>query len=209
MQTQRFLQPNPPLSMEDIVARENIKELITYERFCRDNSLWYGMRTCFTSDSEVTISWFKGTGDEFVDHSQAMQRYAPHQIYNIQVWQNGARAIAVMQATIQSRLDIESETYELQSDAKITYRVVKQDETWRIQHLDCVYEQDRLMSVLPTSSSFDRRALAPYRESYACLSYCLNYLGYDVNHQLIGIDQPEALEDFYVELDAWLMRDSE
>ena len=144
METQRFLQPNPPLSMEDIVARENIKELITYERFCRDNSLWDGMRTCFTSDSEVTISWFKGTGDEFVAHSQAMQRYAPHQIYNIQVWQNSARAIAVMQATIQSRLDIESETYELQSDAKIIYRIVKQEETWRIQHLDCVYEQDRL-----------------------------------------------------------------
>ena len=49
------------------------------------------MRTCFAKDSHVNISWFNGTGEEFVSSSEAMNRYAPHQIYNTQMWFNNHR----------------------------------------------------------------------------------------------------------------------
>ena len=76
---------------------KNILELIQFERFCRDNALWDSMRSCFAEDSRVNISWFDGTGEEFVKSSEEMNRYAPHQIYNTQMWINDNRAIAMMQ----------------------------------------------------------------------------------------------------------------
>ena len=41
-------------------------------------------------------------------------------------------------------------------------------------------------------------------ESYACLSYALNELGYDVNHDLPGIDRPDEVNKYYRQLDKWL-----
>ena len=97
---------NKPYTQETLLDKENILELIQFERFCRDNALWDSMRTCFAKDSHVSISWFNGTGEEFVSSSEAMNRYAPHQIYNTQMWINNHRAVAIMQATIQFRVDI-------------------------------------------------------------------------------------------------------
>ena len=50
-----------------------------------------------------------------------MNRYAPHQIYNSQIWINQDRAVAIMQATIQTRLPINEVQMQLNSDAKIVY----------------------------------------------------------------------------------------
>ena len=54
-----------------------------------------------------------------------MNRYAPHQIYNTQMWINDNRAIAMMQATIQFRVDIKNVEMQLDSDAKIIYSLEK------------------------------------------------------------------------------------
>ena len=83
------------------------------------------MRTCFAKDSHVNISWFNGTGEEFVSSSEAMNRYAPHQIYNTQMWFNNHRAVAIMQATIQFRVDIKNVEMQLDSDTKIIYCLEK------------------------------------------------------------------------------------
>lgn len=79
---------NKPFTNETLLDKENILELIQFERFCRDNSLWDSMYQCFSKDSTVNISWFKGSGAEFVESSKEMNRYAPHQIYNSQIWIN-------------------------------------------------------------------------------------------------------------------------
>ncbi|MEJ7417561.1 bile acid 7-alpha dehydratase, partial [Staphylococcus epidermidis] len=90
-----------------------------------DNSLWDSMYECFAEDSMINISWFKGSGKAFVDASREMNRYAPHQIYNSQIWINQDRAVAIMQATIQTRLPINEVQMQLNSDAKIVYGLVK------------------------------------------------------------------------------------
>lgn len=195
---------NHPYTTENLLAKADIQELITFERFSRDNSLWESMRQCFANDSHVNISWFNGSGEAFIESSKAMNRYAPHQIHNSQIWINDERAVAIMQATIQTRLPIQGVQMQLNSDAKIIYCLTKTTDTWYIQHMECVYEQDSLTPVFPTSIILSQHDFEPYRSSYACLSYCLNYLGYEVNHELQGIDRPDSLQTFYQRLDDWL-----
>ncbi|QQT10326.1 nuclear transport factor 2 family protein [Staphylococcus pasteuri] len=195
---------NKSFTNETLLDKENILELIQFERFCRDNSLWDSMYQCFSEDSTVNISWFKGSGAEFVESSKEMNRYAPHQIYNSQIWINQHRAVAIMQATIQTRLPIDDVQMQLNSDAKIVYGLVKEGDTWYIQNMECVYEKDSLTPVVPSTITIPDEQLQAYRSSYACLSYCLNYIGYSVNHELQGIDRPEQLNDYYQRLDQWL-----
>ena len=47
---------NKPYTNETLLAKENILELIQFERFCRDNALWESMETCFANDSYINIS---------------------------------------------------------------------------------------------------------------------------------------------------------
>lgn len=195
---------NKPYTPENFLAKADIQELITFERFCRDNSLWNSMSNCFSTDSHVNISWFSGSGKEFVDSSKSMNRYAPHQIHNSQIWINNERAIAIMQATIQTRLSIKEAQMQLNSDAQIIYSLIKIEDIWYIHQMECVYEKDSLTPVFPTEVTLTQEDFKPYRPSYACLSYCLNYLGYESNNNLQGIDQPEALNVFYQQLDRWL-----
>ncbi|HCG74460.1 bile acid 7-alpha dehydratase [Staphylococcus caprae] len=201
---------NKPYTNETLLDKENILELIQFERFCRDNALWDSMRSCFAEDSRVNISWFDGTGEEFVTSSEEMNRYAPHQIYNTQMWINDNRAIAMMQATIQFRVDIKNVEMQLDSDAKIIYSLEKNEEgIWLIKGLGSIYEKDKLTPVIPTTINLPNSDFEGYRKSYACLSYALNELGYDVNHDLPGIDRPEDVNKYYEQLDHWLTQNEE
>ena len=201
---------NKPYTNETLLDKENILELIQFERFCRDNALWDSMRSCFAEDSRVNISWFDGTGEEFVTSSEEMNRYAPHQIYNTQMWINDNRAIAMMQATIQYRVDIKNVEMQLDSDAKIIYSLEKNEEgIWLIKGLGSIYEKDKLTPVIPTTINLPNSDFEGYRKSYACLSYALNELGYDVNHDLPGIDRPEDVNKYYEQLDHWLTQNEE
>ncbi len=55
-----------------------VKELVTFERFCRDQSLWTEMKKCFHPESAVCISWYKGSGQGFIEASEKMKSFAPH-----------------------------------------------------------------------------------------------------------------------------------
>ncbi|MEJ7223443.1 bile acid 7-alpha dehydratase, partial [Staphylococcus epidermidis] len=76
---------------------------------------------------------------------------------------NQDRAVAIMQATIQTRLPINEVQMQLNSDAKIVYGLVKQDDTWYINTMECVYEKDSLAPVVPSTISLPANALNQYR----------------------------------------------
>jgi len=190
----------------DIIDKASVKELIEFERFCRDNSMWDEMDKCFTEDSKVVISWFQGTGHEFVEASKKMIGRAPHKIYNTEIWVNGDKAVAIMITTIQKRVDIGGYPLELMSDAKIVFRTRRVDGIWYIVSLEGIYEKDALVPVIPNNNIVvPIEELSKFRESYACLSYVLNKDGYEIDCNLPGIDRPDLVEKFYQETDEWLL----
>lgn len=192
-------------SKEEREAKQDIKELLEFERFSRDNAQWAEMRKCFTKDSYVNVSWFQGTGDEFVTASERMNSYAPHKVYNTHIWVNRDRAVAIMMATLQLRRVINNIEYVVDSDIKIVTGVVKQEGQWYIDRFECIYDKDEIRTVVPTEvETVSRVELSQYRESYACLSYITEKTGMKISQDMIGRDRPEMVEKLYQSFDNWL-----
>ena len=190
---------------EERNAKADILELINFERFCRDNALWDEMRKCFAKDSYVNISWYQGSGDGFVTASSKMPAYAPHKINSSLSWLNGDRAVTIMNATILMRREVEGVLCELSSDAQLLFSTQKIDGQWYIVRFESIYGQDRLIPVLPNATlSMDSGALSKYRQSYACMSYCMEQSGFGANQELAGRDRPETVEKIYANLKKWL-----
>ena len=70
---------------------------------------------------------------------------------------------------------------------------------------ESIYEQDRLIPVLPDSTlSMESAALEKIRQSYACMSFCMEQSGFGANQELAGRDRPETVEKTYADLKKWL-----
>ena len=178
-----------------------VKELIEYERFCRDNALWEQMAECYSDNSEVTISWYHGDGKGFVKASSEMKLTAPHKLHNTLVWINGSRAAAVCMACVQTRKEIDGILLDLTSYVKLVYTAVKAEDSWIIASLDAIYEKDCLVPTSPPNMKPANGA----RPSYSNLINVIGYEGYDMNHDLPGDDRPDLRENLLLRVDNWLM----
>ncbi len=190
---------------EDRNAKYDIQELIHFERFCRDNEQWEEMRKCFAKDSFVDISWFQGTGDDFVTASKNMNIYGPHKIYNTLTYINGVKAVSITMASLQIRMPINGTMYEVTSDTKLLFRTQKSDGQWYIVGFTSIYDKDVIAPIIPSVSvSFPDSALEGLRESYACLSYAGASSGRTINNDLPGRDRPDLVEKSYKDMEEWL-----
>lgn len=206
---QEFLKRPQGNTDQELKDKKDIEELINFERYCRDNALWDEMRKCFSPDSVVDISWYHGSGDGFVTGSQKMGGYVPHRIHNSMTWINGNRAVTVMMATIEMRRDVEGVECEISVDVQLHFSTEKINGKWYISRFESIYEQDRLIPILPDATlTLDSSKLKKYRKSYACMSYIAELNGTHTNQDLAGIDRPETVEKLRKRLSAWLAEGS-
>lgn len=190
---------------QNVIDKFDIKELIEFERFCRDNAQWEEMKKCFAENSTVTISWFKGSGQGFVDASSKMETYAPHKLFDTLVWLKNDKAVAITMATIQARIEIQGHLLELNSDVKLLYKTQKINGLWSIVSMEGIYDKDTLIPVSPADGIVIPTAeITKFRPSYANLSYALSKSGYSVDTNLPGIDKPETVTKLYQESENWL-----
>lgn len=182
-----------------------IVELINFERYCRDNALWDEMRKCFSPDSIVNISWYCGSGDGFVTESSKLNRHSEHLLHNTLTWINENRAVTIMISTIIMRQTIDDVECELSADVQLHFCTKKIDGQWFIYRFESIYEQDRLIPVLPNAAlDMGSSKLSAYRKSYACMSYASEQTGRSINQGLIGTDRPDMVKDFRAKLAQWL-----
>ena len=67
-------------------------------------------------------------------------------------WLNGDRAVTIMMATIQNRRTIKDVACELSTDTQLLFSTQKIDGQWYIVRFESIYEQDRLIPVLPDAT---------------------------------------------------------
>lgn len=205
--TMLFKRPIPNTE-QSIIDKLNVIELIQYERFCRDNAMWEEMKKIYAENSTVTVSWFHGTGKEFVDASSKTNTYSQHKLYDTLVWINNNKAVSITMATIQLRSSVNGYPMELSSDVRLMCRTQKIDGVWYIISMDAIYEKDSLISVYPNSNiTIPAEEMSKFRPSYASLSYFLSKQGLKVNNDLPGIDRPETINKLYQEADDWLNKE--
>ena len=185
-----------------------ITQCVLRERESRDTGMWDRMRDCFHPDSLVRLSWFTGTGPDFVEGSIDMARrgmLAKHRLSPVLVTLAGDRAIASLSAIIDIPTFIDDVELMLSAYSRFIYRVERRDGTWRIYGFDCIYIRDELTpTILGQTVAIDLGEMKSFRRSYRNLAYCLNLTGYRANPDLPGEDRPETVARLMQEVNDWL-----
>jgi len=191
------------------MSADDIVQLVLRERQSRDRGWYDQMADCFAEDSVVEMSWFQGSGADFVRATRAMAGrgdYAVHRLSPPAVHIDGDRALAELPLIIEWRIDIDGVEADLASACRSQYRAQRgQDGVWRITRITSIYEKDTLTPALPgTRLGIDPHELTAYRPSYRCLAWYLNRNGYQVGPDHLGDDRPEAVARRYQAEMTWL-----
>jgi hypothetical protein len=193
------------MSSEDVTA---ITQLVVRERESRDMCFWNRMRDCFHEDAEVTISWFQGSGHDFVEASKGMAArgmLAKHRLGPVLVTLNGDRALATLSAIIDIPTEIEGKSFTLSAHCLLIYRVSKRAGIWRLSSFEVIYRRDEFIpSILGQSVQLPVSDLAAYRPSYRNMCYSLRLRGYQPSHDLAGEDRPESVRAILGKVYGWL-----
>ena len=196
--------PKPIQDSADITA---ITQLILRERDSRDMSRWETMRDCFHPDSTVRISWFNGSGPDFVSGSIDMAKrgmLAKHRLAPVLVTLAGDRAVASLTAIIDIPRAIDGVDLILSAHGRFIYRAERRDDVWRIYSFECIYMRDELTpAILGQTISIDPAEVEGFRPSYRNLAWCLMKTGYEVDQDLPGEDRPETVKALMQEVNNW------
>lgn len=180
----------------DAAAITAIEQVVVRERESRDLCLWNRMLDCFHPDSEVRISWFQGSGPDFVTASREMVKkgtLAKHRLGPVLVTLNGAKAVASLSAVIDVPIRVRGVDFILSAHCLLLYRVERRGGVWRIAGFDVIYRRDEINPLIPDQTmSISPEALTPFRPSYRLLSYVLELEGFKVSADLPGEDRPET-----------------
>lgn len=196
-----------PRSVLDAADTSAITQLVLTERECRDLGRWARMRECFHPDSVVRISWFNGSGPDFVERSIDMARrrvLATHRLGPVAVRLNGDRAVASLAATIDIPGTLDDVDVFLSSHSRFLYRAERRAGTWRLASFEAFYLRDEMHAQLPGQAvPVTAQQVAGFRPSYRMLSLLLTRHGYAVNPYLPGMDRPETVDAMCREVYGW------
>ncbi|KRN18142.1 nuclear transport factor 2 family protein [Lacticaseibacillus camelliae] len=198
-----------PLDQTDkqaLADRAEIRELLEYERYTRDNGLYAQEAACYSDDAQIHVSWYDGPAKGYFEKlAQANGGGSKHKINYTTVWVNGTKAIGEMTVMMLSpRIKLDGQAVDLHSYARIFTRLEKQNGVWKILSGDCIYERDELVPVVPGQPiKIDTQELASYRESYQGLCYVLARTGLKSSADLPGDDKPVTVEKVYADASNW------
>ena len=114
---------------------EDVTQLVLRERQSRDRGWWNEMAACFAPDAVVDMSWFKGSGAEFVRRTAKRSRdgaWGRHRLCPPVVRSHGDRAWAELPLAIEFRIEVGCVEADLVSHARSQHRCRREAGAWRI-----------------------------------------------------------------------------
>jgi hypothetical protein len=166
------------------------------------------MRACYAPESVVRLSWFRGSGADFVTASEKMAGRgdaSTHRLSPPVVHRDGDRALVELPSVVEIRTTVDDTEVDLLSFARLLYRVERRSGRWLVVSLDPVYERDTLTPSHPgTPLNVGPEAVAAYRPPYRFLAYVLTRRGYPIGDDLCGVDRPEGVTELYDSAFSWL-----
>ncbi|MFI6099314.1 nuclear transport factor 2 family protein [Lentzea sp. NPDC051213] len=191
-----------------LLDRLAVAELVRFERDARDHERWEEMAASYAPDSVVHISWFHGSGAEFVERSRGIARSGltgRHRLWPSLVRSNGDRAIAETDIAVELRRRVAGVEVDNTAYARLLTRARRTPDGWRIVRFESIYQRDALVPVIPgTAPEIRPEDLEKYRPSYRFLSYLLALDGHELAQDLPGDDRPELAAAVRGEALKWL-----
>ncbi|GJG94257.1 nuclear transport factor 2 family protein [Cupriavidus pauculus] len=195
-------------AMLEMLDKAEIAEIVQTERAARDQAQWARMFNTYHLDAEVGVSWFQGSGPDFVAASRRMYEaghHSAHQMGPTLVTLNGDRALAHTPCAVVARTRLQGVEVEVTTHARLHERMVRRAGAWRIARMGIVYLRDGLVVVNPSERvALDVARLADFRATYRFLSYLLAEIGQQPRLDLPGTDRPETVQPLLDSDDAWL-----
>ena len=196
-----------PAAVLEAADVSEIAQLVLSERESRDLGRWDRMAGCFWPDSYVRITWFQGSGPDFVVGSIDMARrgvLAKHRLGPVLVRRNGDRAVASLSAIIDIPAVLDGVEATLSSHARFIYPAERRDGRWGLMGFEAVYTRDELTTAIAGQAApVTPQEVARFRPSYRMLSYLLTRQGYEVNPNLPGDDRPDLADAVYNRIYGW------
>ncbi|MFI6006764.1 nuclear transport factor 2 family protein [Streptomyces sp. NPDC051366] len=186
----------------------DVTQLVLHERRSRDRGWWDAQRECFAPDSTVRVSWFRGTGADFVTESEKLAANgedAAHSVGPPVVDVHRARALAEVPCRMDLHTLLDDTPVTLFCHTRLLYRAERRADRWLIASLDAVYQSDALTPRVPgTRLNLDEKKLNAFRPSFRMLAYLLGQRGYSIAEDLYGDDQPERVATLHHSAWTWL-----
>lgn len=186
-------------------------ELIQAWGVYRDQGKWKELRGTFTPDGHISISWFRGPFEQFVERCRANfaagHAWSRHHLFPATVTLNGDRALAETAVTIRVRQKFNGIDVDLSSYSRFLDRMERHAGGWLIAERAAIYERDRLDPVEP-SAAFDElfkaANTAQYPEQYRYMAFRLAHApGRSLAPVIYRDGGPEAA-DLYARFSGWL-----
>lgn len=141
-----------------------VAQLVLRERQSRDRGWWSEWADCFTADSVIDMSWFTGSGADFVAQTRLRSAdgvWGRHRLSPPAVRINGDRGWAELPLGIEFHTTVGDVEADLVSYCRSQYRAQRIDGTWRIARITSIYERDSPTPCIPGTTLDRPRRVRP------------------------------------------------
>jgi hypothetical protein len=195
--------------VDQVVDRAAILQVVGEWGIWRDTFRWEELRATYAREGRMTVSWFDGTADEFIEGCRRMSLDNERRILNQHLIGTsgielaGDRAVVETRTTILARLAVDDVPCDVTMVGRFHDRFAREG-GWKIAHRVVIFEKDSIAPVDPTVTFVpDAARLARYPEAYRWAGYFLANRGMEVNLDLPTPGSP-VLERLYSDGRDWL-----
>ena len=186
-----------------------VDALIQRERAARDAQRWDEMAVCYHPDSHVEVSWFQGSGADFVVGSRklAAMTFTLHQMSPAVVSIEGDRAIADTGCIIHAFTMLEGVEVTIASHGRLLWRALRSGDDWLIAGMRAYYIRDTISPTRPgVVPVIDEELYQSFRRPFRSIAYSAARAGRPVR-ELPGTDRPEEIATMVQAERLWLAGD--
>jgi hypothetical protein len=188
-----------------------IAELIQAWGVYRDQGKWQDLRGTFTPDGHISISWFRGSFEQFVERCRASfaagHSWSRHHLFAPTIKLAKDRAVAETSVIIRVRQKLSGIEVDLTSCSRFLDRIERRAAGWLIAERAAIYERDRLDPVEPSpafDALFEAAETAHYPEQYRYMAFRLAHAEGRALAPVIYRDGGPETADLYARFFAWL-----
>jgi SnoaL-like domain len=194
-----------------------IAELINAWGLYRDQGKWKELRGTFTHDGHISVSWFRGPFDQFVERCRASHgaghTWSRHYLSAPVIKVDKNRAVAETSVIIRVRQKFGGVEVDLTSCSRFLDRVERHDGaggsggTWLIAERAAIYERDRLDPVEPSpefDALFKAAETSHYPEQYRYMAFRIAHAEGRALASVVYRDGGAETADLYARFSAWL-----
>ncbi|WP_166459345.1 nuclear transport factor 2 family protein [Amycolatopsis pithecellobii] len=184
-----------------------VRTVLLAERTAKDLGQWELMASAFAPDARVSVSWFQGSGADFVESARARSARGGspsfHEIGAISVVVRENRALADTGCAVHIRGTLEDVPVDVVSRGRLCWRAERLADRWLIAGMDMIYFRDNISAVEPGAPLALPGSVHDQRPSYRHLAVLLRDMGHPVAPDLPGADRPDLIEALFSEQRHW------